>query len=167
MSKTPDTGSARLQTWINIRRAAGTDKAPVLYVRPEENVLIGIAEINQYLGIRSPVTLYQWVELYGFPAIKRPDGQWMTTMTSIDQWIFLAAQVDNENRPHSRGSNARYHLARRRLDARIDEQELREARSPSRPYRGFGPRSSWGEDPGRPPDHPTAPERSGGEGEQS
>jgi len=130
----------RLQAWVHTRQAAGTADAPFLRVDPSDNVLVGLKMILAYLGIKSPVTLYQWVELYGFPAIKRPDGMWMTTMTSIDQWIFMACELDNANRPHSRGSNVRYALAKQRLEARIDEDNLRKARGDAVTS---GPRASW------------------------
>src|SRR3990167_11121965 len=80
---------------------------PRLVVDPMENVLVGSGNILRYLGIDSIVTLYTWVELYGCPCIKRPDGRWMTTMTAIDQWIWLGAEADLINRikeGKSRGS---------------------------------------------------------------
>src|SRR5262245_9251420 len=156
-------GATKIQDWVAHRRAAGTDAEPFLYVNPRDNVLIGMAVITAYLGIRSPVTFYQWIELYGLPAIKRPDGQWMTTMTSIDQWIFMACEVDNENRPHSRGG-PRLDIARRRLDARLNEQALREARTQPH-YKGRGPRPGW-TDRRYACDNQTEIERQGDQGEQ-
>jgi hypothetical protein len=122
-----------IQTWVAMRKAAGTSEQPYLQVDPAENVLIGLNRICAYLGIKSPVSFYQWIELYGLPAIKRPDGQWMTTMTSIDQWIFLACELDNENRPYSRGQNARLDIAKRRLDARLAESRRRKAAGDNSP----------------------------------
>lgn len=82
-----------------------------LYIDPQDNVLIGSQNIMRYLGIAAANTLYNWVEVYALPAIKLPNGQWMTTMTAIDQWIFMAAELDAGNRLYSRGSNRRYDLA--------------------------------------------------------
>lgn len=81
------------------------------YVAPEDNVLIGSAAILRYIQVRSIVTLYQWVEKYGFPAVKRPDGRWMTTITAIDSWLFMGAEADFNARKKSRGSNVRADIA--------------------------------------------------------
>lgn len=78
-----------------------------IFIDPMDNIIKGSGNILKYMGLNSIVTLYEWVELYGFPAIKRPDGVWTTSITAIDQWIFLAAEVDLENRPKSRGSSRR------------------------------------------------------------
>lgn len=71
-------------------------------ISPEDNVIIGAKPILRYLGFTSVFTLYRWVDDYGFPAIKRPDGKWMTTITAIDEWIFLGAAQDAANRPEGR-----------------------------------------------------------------
>lgn len=110
---------SHIEHWINSRKANGLDQSPILYPNPKDNVIIGLDAILTYLGIRSAVTFYQWVELYGLPAIKRPDGMWCTTMTAIDQWIFMAAEVDNANRSRSRATNARLERAKERLEAQI------------------------------------------------
>lgn len=133
---------SRLAEWITARRAAGNAEAPIIYIRPSDNVIIGLRPLMQYLHIRSPATLYQWVELYGLPAIKRPDGQWISTMTSIDQWIFLAAQADAINRPHSRGYAARHDIAKARLERRVGERALRIARGEEAPAKN-GPKPNW------------------------
>lgn len=106
-----------LDQWTRRRKELGME-APLLQVDPAKNVLVGWPAIRQYLGVKSWATFYQWIEIYGFPAIKRPDGMWMTTMTAIDQWIFLAAEADNEARPHSRGAGKRVDIALRRLQER-------------------------------------------------
>jgi hypothetical protein len=49
--------------------------------------------------------MYQWHEKYGLPIMKRPDGQWMTTITAIDEWIFMASEFERTKRPFSRGTN--------------------------------------------------------------
>lgn len=103
---------------IEVETKQGREKR--LVIDPMENVLIGSDKIMRYCRISSVVTMYQWVELYGFPAIKRPDGAWMSTCTSIDQWIFLAAELDNENRPFSRGYGGRHEIALARLQGRIE-----------------------------------------------
>lgn len=96
-------------------------KAPnKLRIDPMTNVIIGSQLIRQYLGIRSIVTMIEWVETYGLPCIKRPDGQWMTTMSAIDEWIFLAAEADYINRPYSRGDNKRADLALIKATRRVE-----------------------------------------------
>lgn len=71
---------------------APPDVAPsALRIDPADNVLIGAQRIMRYLGISSITTLYSWIEDGALPAIKRPYGKWMTTMTAIDTWIFQAA----------------------------------------------------------------------------
>jgi len=128
LGKSNNTGL--LAMWKQALRDMGAE-APIIYVRPSDNVLVGFPAISAYLGVRSWATLYQWVELYGFPAVKRPDGTWMTTITSIDQWIWLAAEADNANRPHSRGNSKRVDIALERLQRRVNERNLRVARGES------------------------------------
>lgn len=82
-------------------------------IAPEDNILVGSAAIMKYLKIKSLVTLYQWVERYGLPAVKRPDGRWMCSVTAIDQWLFLAAEDDFRRRKKSRGANVRADIALR------------------------------------------------------
>lgn len=96
----------------------------VLFVDPEENVIIGSQNIMRYMRWKSIVTLYDWVELYGFPAIKTPSGKWLTTMTAIDQWVMLAAEVDRQNRGRSRGTNARADIAKKRVAARFADDSI-------------------------------------------
>ena len=93
-------------------------KVPLVCISPEDNVLVGFPAISAYLGVRSWATLYQWVEMYAFPAVKRPDGIWMTTITAIDQWLWMAAEADNDIRPGTRGWNNRADIALKRLQAK-------------------------------------------------
>ena len=86
------------ERWAEIRRALGTDQFRLLWIKPEENVLLGWWRICQYLGIRDRKTMVAWIDNWAMPAIKRPDGVWMTTQTAIDQWIMLAAQVTHVNK---------------------------------------------------------------------
>lgn len=64
--------------------------------------------------------MIEWVEIYGLPCVKRPDGQWMTTMSAIDEWIFMAAEADYLNRPYSRGDNKRADQALKKAQNRVD-----------------------------------------------
>lgn len=86
------------ERWAEIRKHLGTDQFRLLWIKPEENVLLGWWKICDYLGVKDRKTLQIWVDEWALPAIKRPDGVWMTTMTSIDQWIMLASQTQYENR---------------------------------------------------------------------
>jgi hypothetical protein len=76
-----------------------------LLIDPMENVLIGSILIRKYLGISSVTTMYMWHEKYALPITKRPDGQWMTTMSAIDEWIFMGSELDRKQRAFPRGSN--------------------------------------------------------------
>ena len=67
-----------------------------IYIDPAQNVIIGSRNIARYIGVGSLNTIWEWTEQYGLPIIKRPDGMWMTTMTAIDQWIFIAAHIVEE-----------------------------------------------------------------------
>ena len=98
----------------------GSSFAARLRIDPADNVLIGAQRICRYLGIASMITLWRWIELYGLPVIKRPDGQWMTTMTSVDQWIFMAAEIGVEKQQASRNANVRAQEAIKRLQRQID-----------------------------------------------
>jgi hypothetical protein len=84
-----------------------TANGPMLVIDPDQNILMGARSIMHYMRIKSWVTLYRWIELYGFPAIKNPEGHWMSSMTAIDQWIFISAEADWERRVYSRGGNRR------------------------------------------------------------
>jgi hypothetical protein len=76
-----------------------------LLIDPMENVLIGSILIRKYLGISSVTTMYMWHEKYALPITKRPDGQWMTTMSAIDEWIFMGSELDRKQRAFPRGTN--------------------------------------------------------------
>jgi hypothetical protein len=65
-----------------------------LRVDREQNVIIGAKAICQYIGLKSYPALYHWIDRHAFPAVMRPDGMWMTTMTAIDEWIFLCLLSD-------------------------------------------------------------------------
>ncbi len=97
--------------------------ASMLRIDPADNMLVGGETICRYLAISSMNTLHRWVELYAFPAIKRPDGVWMSSMTSIDQWIFLAAEINNENLERSPGLNTGAHLALERLQRQLEDPD--------------------------------------------
>lgn len=84
----------------------GTDQFRLLWIKPEENVLNGWWQICQYLGIKDRKTMIVWIDEWALPAIKRPDGIWMSTMTAIDQWVMLAAQVTHANKSKGRGQSA-------------------------------------------------------------
>lgn len=107
-------------------------------INPSENVLIGANAICDYVGIR-PSSLHNWVDGYGFPAIKRPDGKWMSTVTAIDQWLFLAAEIESRNRrednPHRvLIDNVQYH---HKMKGQQDEYEQERQRRMARQRHGF------------------------------
>lgn len=126
MEKMPQTRGKRngplsiMEKLLLLRRTG--PKVPLIAIKPEDNVLLGFPAIAEYLGIKSWATLYQWVEIYAFPAVKRPDGMWMTTITAIDQWLWMAAEADNDVRPNSRGWNNRVDIALRRLQSKASKK---------------------------------------------
>lgn len=68
--------------------------------------------------------------------MKRPDGQWMTTISAIDEWVWMASELEATRRPYSRGDTKRAEDALLRAQRRLDrikklEEELgsREAAS--------------------------------------
>lgn len=67
-------------------------------VEPERNVIIGVKTIMKYLGIRSTRTLYRMIHEQGLPVVPRTDGVLFTTVTSIDDWLFLAAEAAHQDR---------------------------------------------------------------------
>ncbi len=86
-------------------KSNGTDQfVPLLSERRKSmrdehsNVLVGATSICRYMKISAIKTLQRWVDGYGFPAIKTPDGKWLTTTSAIDEWIWLAAEVEAKNK---------------------------------------------------------------------
>lgn len=74
-------------------------------------MLIGSETICRYLGIASYTTMIVWVEVYGLPALKCPDGMWRSSVTAIDEWLFLGSAAETANRGYSRGTNNRADIA--------------------------------------------------------
>jgi hypothetical protein len=70
-------------------------------IEPTDNLLLGARAIMKYLGVKSLNALHNWIDNYGLPVVKRPDEQLMTTVTAIDQWIFLSAELRAEKRQDS------------------------------------------------------------------
>ena len=87
-----------LLRWIKERQskpeAYGTT---LLSIRPNDNLLVGSAEICSYLRI-SHYICRKWMENFNLPIMRRPDGVWMTTISSLDQWVWLACFAENEAR---------------------------------------------------------------------
>jgi hypothetical protein len=113
--------------WAEIRHHLGTDQFRQMSVKPEENVLLGWWQICTYLGIRDRKTLTRWVDEWALPAIKRPDGVWMTTITSIDQWMMLAAQATHEQRTKDGSSTAEKRRAR--IQSAVERRRAEESAS--------------------------------------
>lgn len=105
---------------------------PRLLIDPMSNVLVGSSIIRRYLGIKSIITLYDWHENFGLPIMKMPDGRWMTTISAIDDWIWMASELEVRNRPYSRGDNKRAELALKKAQRRVDRLKAREAELGSR-----------------------------------
>lgn len=112
--------------------ALAPDGSPRLLIDPMSNLLLGSQIIRKYLGIKSLITLYEWHEVYALPIMKRPDGQWMTTISAIDDWIWMASEFEVKNRPYGRGDNKRAELALKKAQRRVDRLKDREAELGSR-----------------------------------
>ena len=73
---------------------------------PADNLIIGARAIADYVKARR--SFLHLVEEYSFPVAYRPsDGKMITTIRSIDQWIFAVAAAVGES-----GAMTRYHPAR-------------------------------------------------------
>lgn len=112
--------------------AVAPNGSPRLLIDPMSNLLLGSQIIRKYLGIKSLVTLYEWHEIYQLPIMKRPDGQWMTTISAIDDWIWIASELEVKNRPYGRGDNKRAELALLKAKRRVDRLHKRELELGSR-----------------------------------
>ena len=119
----------------------------------EDNIIVGANLIKAYLRVKSWATLYRLIELYGLPCIKRPDGKWMTSVTAIDEWMFIAADADGANRPYLRGTNVRLETALTQIKRRISDRSSYPTRSRHAP--GAGGRGEEGDPPGQPRDEDT------------
>lgn len=96
----------------------------LLRVDPSDNILVGGQSICAYIGISSISTLWRWVELFGFPAVRRPDGLWMSSMTAIDQWIWMASEIEVDKAVTSKGQQTTIENAIRRLEYQRDHPEV-------------------------------------------
>ena len=63
-----------------------------LKIHRDQNVIIGAKNICAYIGLKSLVAMHRWVDKHAFPAVMRPDGMWMTTMTAVDEWLWLCLE---------------------------------------------------------------------------
>jgi hypothetical protein len=50
-------------------------------------LLIGTRAICRY-GRISTATFYDWTRNHGLPAVKLPDGRWVTSKILIDDWVL-------------------------------------------------------------------------------
>lgn len=115
-------GEAVTTSWHIAADAAKRRRA----MRPDD-ILVGAKAICAYMRIAAIKTLERWVRDYGFPAIKRPDGKWLTSRTAIDEWIWIAAELHAEGRTQMSQFAARaYHATTLNRDTR----------SRTRPYTG-------------------------------
>jgi hypothetical protein len=62
-----------------------------------ENMLVGATAICRYMKISHIGTLKRWVIQYGFPAFRNPDGVWVSAITAIDEWIWIASELERES----------------------------------------------------------------------
>ena len=110
-----------------------------LLIDPAENIIVGGNLICQYLGVSSFTTLITWHELYGLPIMKRPDGMWMTSISAIDSWIFMASTAELENRGYSRGTNNRSDIALQNAVKRAERNKARNQKGDNTPASRSGP----------------------------
>lgn len=109
-------------TWHQAVRSAERRR-----VNLPDNILVGARAICRYMHISAINTLERWVNQYGFPAIKRPDGKWLTSTTAIDEWIWLAAEL------HAEGKTQISLMAARAYHATVNKRGTRRR---TRPYTG-------------------------------
>lgn len=119
------TRTATPEIWARIRSNLGS--TPAVAVVPKDNILLGEIAIMEYLQIRERRVLERWVDEYALPMVKRPDGIWMTSITSIDQWILMAAKVAYGNKKAEGKTTAQ----RRQAEAQAGQMAGAESRSPS------------------------------------
>lgn len=84
------------EMWARVRAELGC--APAVAIDPSKNLLLGVKAITEYLHVSDRRILARWIDEFGLPVIYRPDGQLMSSITSIDQWILLASRVSYENK---------------------------------------------------------------------
>lgn|SRR5262245_16245739 len=87
---------AQPEMWARVRAELGA--VPAVAVVPSDNILIGYKSIMAYLRVNDKRVLERWVDEFALPIIFRPDGQVMSSITSIDQWILLAAKLSYETK---------------------------------------------------------------------
>lgn len=93
-------------------------------VPPERNALIGARVIMKYMGIRSTRTLYRMIHEYGLPVVPRSDGVLFSTVTSIDDWLFLAAEANhNARKQRERARRARAKVKRQQKNGSSTDAE--------------------------------------------
>jgi hypothetical protein len=105
---------ARAADLVEVREAG-------LRVHRDQNVIIGLKNICRYVGVRASSTIVRWVDLVAFPAVVRPDGIWMTTMTAVDEWIFLCLLSDKAIEDRKKGTPCSQALKAAKSTGRITE----------------------------------------------
>lgn len=70
----------------------------------DPNVLSGSEAVSKYMGRRWE-TIVSWIEQYGFPMAKLPNGTWTTTRSLIDDWIRRRAAYQTACRIIDRGGD--------------------------------------------------------------
>lgn len=63
-----------------------------LVIKPEYNLLAGKTAIVAYLKCHW-ATVLKLKHDHGLPVIQRPDGIWITTVSSIDSWLHLQVAI--------------------------------------------------------------------------
>lgn len=62
----------------------------------DEGTIVGLGAIMRYLKLKKPRDLYTLIDEYSLPVLPRHDGVLMTTVKAIDQWLFLASDVNKD-----------------------------------------------------------------------
>jgi len=60
-------------------------------------ILDGIAAIAMYIG-KSYSTTARWIKFFDLPAMKQPNGRWMSSKQAITAWIIAGGNAERKAR---------------------------------------------------------------------
>lgn len=91
----------RIYSWSDARKGDS-----IIRYNPQDNALIGARAIMRHLGIPKIQMLQNWIDEHHFPVAIRPDGKMISTMASIDEWIFITSAAGMGIGEHRYSHNA-------------------------------------------------------------
>lgn len=60
-------------------------------VRGDGAILVGINSIAEFFGVHHD-TIRRWIRRYGLPAVRMPNGRWMTHRSMLYAWMLNSGQ---------------------------------------------------------------------------